>query len=81
MRELAELVGQQIEWVQPGVFKMHYELRAVDELAATPHPSRNRSPSLTFERQDLASKVLVLGFLCATSVFSVSLWCILLGIH
>jgi hypothetical protein len=28
-----------------------------------------------------AQKVLVLGFLCATSVFSVSLWCVLLGIH
>ena len=35
MRKIAELVGQQLEWVQPGVFKMHYELRADDEVAAT----------------------------------------------
>lgn len=35
MRKIAELVGQKLEWVQPGVFKMHYELRADDELAAT----------------------------------------------
>lgn len=35
MRKTAELVGQQLEWVQPSVFKMQYELRADDELAAT----------------------------------------------
>ena len=35
MRKIAELVGQQLKWEQPGVFKMHYELRADDELAAT----------------------------------------------
>jgi hypothetical protein len=35
MRRIAELVGQQLEWVQPSVFKMQYELRADDELAAT----------------------------------------------
>lgn len=35
MRKIAELVGQQLEWVQPSVFKMHYELRAGDEVAAT----------------------------------------------
>ena len=35
MRKLAELVSQQLKWVQPSAFKMHYELRAGDELAAT----------------------------------------------
>jgi len=35
MRKIAELVGQELEWVQPGLFKMQYELRADDELAAT----------------------------------------------
>ena len=35
MRKIAELVGRQVEWVQPSVFKMQYELRADDELAAT----------------------------------------------
>jgi hypothetical protein len=35
MRKIAELVGQELEWVQPSVFRMQYELRADDELAAT----------------------------------------------
>jgi hypothetical protein len=35
MRKIAELAGQELKWVQPGVFKMHYELLADDELAAT----------------------------------------------
>ncbi len=32
MKKIAELVGQQLKWVQPSAFKMHYELRAGDEL-------------------------------------------------
>lgn len=35
MRKIAELIGQQLEWVQPSALKMQYELRAGDELAAT----------------------------------------------
>ena len=35
MRKIAALLSQQLKWVQPGVFKMQYELRADDELAAT----------------------------------------------
>jgi|SRR5689334_23429449 len=35
MRKIAELVARQLEWVQPGTFKMHFELRADDEVAAT----------------------------------------------
>ncbi|HEY0765862.1 MAG TPA: hypothetical protein VGD61_26010 [Pyrinomonadaceae bacterium] len=35
MRKIADVVGQELEWVQPSVFKMQYELRAGDELAAT----------------------------------------------
>jgi hypothetical protein len=34
MRKIIELVDQQIEWVQPRALKMHYELRASDELVA-----------------------------------------------
>ena len=35
MRKIIELVDQPIEWVQPRALKMHYELRASDELVAT----------------------------------------------
>jgi len=35
MRKIAEVVGQQLKWVQPSVLAMQYELRAADELAAT----------------------------------------------
>jgi len=35
MRKIAELIGQQLKWVQPSAFKMQYELRVGDELAAT----------------------------------------------
>ena len=35
MRKIVELVDQPIEWVQPRVLKMHYELRAGDDLVAT----------------------------------------------
>ena len=35
MRKIVELIDQPFEWVQPRVLKMHYELRAGDELVAT----------------------------------------------
>jgi hypothetical protein len=35
MKKIAELTRQQLKWVQPGMFKTHYELRAGDEIAAT----------------------------------------------
>jgi hypothetical protein len=35
MKKIKELFDQQIEWVQPRALKMHYELRASDELVAT----------------------------------------------
>jgi len=35
MRKIAELVGRHLEWVQPSAFRMQYELRADDEVAAT----------------------------------------------
>jgi hypothetical protein len=35
MRKIAELISQQLKWVQPSALKMHYELRAGDELAST----------------------------------------------
>jgi len=35
MKRLAELIDRELEWTQPGAFKMHYELHAGDELAAT----------------------------------------------
>lgn len=35
MRKIIDLVDQHIEWVQTRALKMHYELRASDELVAT----------------------------------------------
>lgn len=37
MKKIAELTGQELKWVQPSAFKMHYELRAGEVLAATLH--------------------------------------------
>jgi hypothetical protein len=37
MRRISDLIGEQLKWVQPGALKMHYELRAADELAASLH--------------------------------------------
>jgi hypothetical protein len=35
MKRVSELIDQQLKWVQPSALKMHYELRAGDELVAT----------------------------------------------
>jgi hypothetical protein len=35
MKKIAELIGRELEWVQPSAWKMEYELRAGDELIAT----------------------------------------------
>jgi hypothetical protein len=35
MKEIAEVIGRELEWVQPSAWKMAYELRAGDELIAT----------------------------------------------
>jgi hypothetical protein len=35
MKKMAELVGQELKWVQPSALKMNYELRAGEETAAT----------------------------------------------
>lgn len=37
MKKIAGLSNQTLRWVQPNTFKMYYELRAKDELAATLH--------------------------------------------
>ncbi len=37
MMKLAELIGQELKWVQPHALKMEYELRAGDVVAATLH--------------------------------------------
>jgi len=37
MKKLADLLDRELKWTQPAAFKMHYELRAGDELAATLH--------------------------------------------
>lgn len=35
MKNIAELIGRELEWLQPSAWKMEYELRAGDELIAT----------------------------------------------
>jgi hypothetical protein len=35
MKRLADLINRELKWTQPGALKMHYELHAGDELAAT----------------------------------------------
>ena len=35
MKRIAEVIGRELEWVQPRAMKMEYELRAGDELIAT----------------------------------------------
>jgi hypothetical protein len=35
MKRLSDLLDREMKWTQPGAFKMHYELHAGDELAAT----------------------------------------------
>src|SRR5512135_776251 len=35
MMKMAELIGQELKWVQPHALKMEYELRAGDTVAAT----------------------------------------------
>ncbi|HET6975283.1 MAG TPA: hypothetical protein VFI24_03095 [Pyrinomonadaceae bacterium] len=35
MKKISELVDKQLEWVQPSILKMQYELHADDQLAAT----------------------------------------------
>ena len=35
MKMIAEMIGRELKWVQPSVWKMEYELRADDELIAT----------------------------------------------
>jgi hypothetical protein len=37
MMKLAELIGQELEWVQPHALRMEYELRAGDTVTATLH--------------------------------------------
>src|SRR5919108_702043 len=37
MRKISELIDQQLKWLQPSALKMHYELRAGDELVGTLH--------------------------------------------
>jgi hypothetical protein len=37
MMKLAELIGQELEWVQPHALRMEYELRAGDAVTATLH--------------------------------------------
>jgi hypothetical protein len=37
MMKMAELIGQELEWVQPHALKMEYELHAGDAVAATLH--------------------------------------------
>jgi len=35
VKKIAEVIGRELEWVQPSAWKMEYELRAGDELIAT----------------------------------------------
>jgi len=35
MKKLADLLERELKWTQPSAFRMHYELHAGDELAAT----------------------------------------------
>ncbi len=35
VKKIAEVIGQELKWVQPSAWKMEYELRAGDELIAT----------------------------------------------
>ncbi len=35
MKKISELAGRQLTWVQPSALKMHYELRAGDDLIGT----------------------------------------------
>lgn len=35
MKKIAEMIGQELEWVQPSALKMKYELHAGEELTAT----------------------------------------------
>ena len=35
VKKIAEVIGQELQWVQPSAWKMEYELRAGDELVAT----------------------------------------------
>ncbi len=35
MKNIAELIGRELEWVQPSAWKMQYELRAGEEIVAT----------------------------------------------
>jgi hypothetical protein len=35
VKKIAEVIGRELEWVQPSAWKMQYELRAGDELIAT----------------------------------------------
>lgn len=37
MRKLAELINRELKWTQPSALKMHYELHAGEEHAATLH--------------------------------------------
>ena len=37
MKRLADLLDRELKWTQPGALKMHYELHAGEELAATLH--------------------------------------------
>jgi hypothetical protein len=35
MRRITDLIGSRLEWLQPSALRMHYELRAGEELAAS----------------------------------------------
>ena len=52
MRKIIELVDQHVEWVQPRALKMHYELRASDELVATLHFRSSMGSFATGESAD-----------------------------
>jgi hypothetical protein len=51
VKKLAEVIGRELEWVQPSAWKMEYELRAGDETIAT---LRFRSSFGSFARAESA---------------------------
>jgi len=52
MRRISELIGTKLKWVQPSALKMHYELRAGDDLAASLHFRSSFGSFATAESED-----------------------------
>jgi hypothetical protein len=68
LKKIATLVGREPKWTQPHAFKMEYELRVGDELAATLRFKSSFSSRATTESADGCWMFRREGVFCHTTI-------------